>query len=118
MFINSGAAFATDYYCKAQIKYDVNIIYSQAEIDKGQFATVLEEIPDGIYLSRCSYSVSVDKVTCDRYKVDKIVLDDVVGIKKYYVFKSQFDFQIFPNLSSVENNGRGSVQYGQCEVID
>ncbi len=30
---------------------------------------------------------------------------------------SQTNFQIFPVLSSLENDGRGSVQFGQCEMV-
>jgi len=31
--------------------------------------------------------------------VEKVVFDENVKIKKYYIFRSQFDVQIFSNLS-------------------
>lgn len=74
----------------------------------------IEETRTGAYLSRCSYALSVARVTCDRYEVDKVVLDDVAQIKKYYVFRSQFDVQLFANQSFIENNGRGGIAYGTC----
>ena len=58
-----------------------------------------------------------DSVTCDRYEVDKIMFDANAKIKKFYLFGSQADVQIFSDLSFVENNGRGSVAYGKCRVI-
>jgi len=59
----------------------------------------------------------VQKITCDRYQMDTVVLDEQVKIKKYYLFQSQFDVQLFANLSFIENNGRGSVAYGKCRFI-
>ncbi len=53
-------------------------------------------------------------MTCDRYEVDKVVLDEVARIKKYYVFSSQFDVQLYSDGRFIENNGRGTVAYGTC----
>ena len=38
-----------------------------------------------------------------------------VGIKKFYLFKSQFDVQLFPDMNFVEKNCRSGVSYGKCE---
>jgi len=46
--------------------------------------------------------------------MDKIVLDENARIRKYYLFRSQFDVQLYPDSSFIENNGRGSVAYGKC----
>jgi hypothetical protein len=108
---------AVEYDCKVDKKFDPEITYTADQIKKSQFSVEIEEASSGSYLSRCSFSPSANKVTCDRYQVDKIVLDDDVNIKKYYVFRNQFDVQLFSNLSFVENNGRGGIAYGKCEVV-
>ncbi len=38
-------------------------------------------------------------------------------IKKFYVFRSQFDVQVYPDLSFIENNGRGGIAFGTCSVV-
>jgi len=38
-------------------------------------------------------------------------------IAKYYYFDGQFDVQIFPNLSFIENNGRGDIAFGKCRKL-
>ncbi|MCW9017086.1 MAG: hypothetical protein OQJ89_08990, partial [Kangiellaceae bacterium] len=86
-------------------------------IQKWKFSVKISENKDGAYLYRCSFSSSVNNVTCDRYSVDKVEFDEHVKIKKFYVFRNQFDVQLFSNLSFVENNGRGSVAYGKCNVV-
>ena len=56
-------------------------------------------------------------MTCDRYPMDKVVLDENVKIKKYYLFRSQFDVQLFADLLFIENNGRGGIAFGRCRVV-
>src|SRR4051794_28437708 len=68
-------------------------------------------------LARCSYSTSAGKVTCDSYDVDRAETDPLFKVKKCYVFSSQFDVKIFPNMSFVENNGRGDIAFGHCELM-
>ncbi len=109
--------FSVEYYCPATKKVSFEQEYSRVELDKWKFATKVEETEGAAYLSRCSYALSEDKVTCDRYTVDRIEYDENVKIKKYYYFRSQFNFQIFADLSSLEDNGRGSIQFGKCEVF-
>lgn len=113
----SGQAIATDYYCKANKKVNFEFDYPPEELLKWNFATKVIERNNGVYLSRCSFILSEKKTTCDDYKVDKIVFDSFSKIKKYYVFDRQFDFQIFHNLQSLENNGRGDIGFGKCKII-
>ena len=112
----SALAQAAEYRCKVESKFNSEHAYSQAEVDKGQFSVLVEDKADSAFLSRCSFAASANKVTCDRYEVDKVMFDENVKIKKYYVFRSQFDVQIFSNLSFLENNGRGGIAFGKCSV--
>jgi len=113
----SGFAQAAEYRCNVDKKLNGEHIYSLSEIQKGQFSVLVEQRGASAFLSRCSFSYIAQKVTCDRYKVDKIEYDRNVNIVKYYVFRSQFDVQIFSSLSFVENNGRGDVACGRCDVV-
>ena len=113
----ASSAQAVEYYCKATRKVDLDHEYSAQQLEKSQFATKVEDFGDSAFLSRCSVSMTEGgKVTCDRYSVDRIEYDENVKIRKFYVFRNQFDFQIFGDLSSLENNGRGSIQFGKCTV--
>jgi hypothetical protein len=108
---------AVEYRCKVEKKLNFENVYSQPQIKKSQFSVIIEERAGSAFLSRCSFSPSAEKVTCDRYEVDKIVFDEHVKIKKYYVLRSHFDVQVFPDLSFVENNGRGDIAFGKCNVV-
>lgn len=108
---------AAKYHCPATRKYDFETAYTPEQLKRGQFSTRVEELSEGVFLSRCSFSLIAGKVTCDRTKVDRVEFDQNVKIKKFYVFRSQFNFQIFSDLSSLEDNGRGSVQYGKCKFM-
>ena len=110
-------AEALEYRCNDEKKLNFDNVYSAVEIEKGQISVLVEEKGDSAYLSRCSFSPSVHEVTCDRYEVDKIVFDEKVNIKKYYAFRSQFDVQVFSDLHFVENNGRGGIAFGKCNVV-
>lgn len=57
-----------------------------------------------------------NEITCDRYPVDRVDIDPHVKIKKMYVFRSQFNVQIFPDLSFIEDMGRGIISFGTCEL--
>ena len=89
-------------------------IVSESELKKWMFSIKIYDTtkPE---LERCSFSLSQNKVTCDKYQVDRVEVDKWVGIKKFYFFKGQFDVQLFSDLSFIENNGRGGVSYGKCE---
>ena len=117
MLVVISPAQAADYSCKVEAKFDRERVYSQAELQKGQFSVLIEERGDSAFLSRCSFTTSSREVTCDRYEVDKVVFDEHVRIKKFYVFHSQFDVQFYSDLSFIENNGRGGIAFGTCSVV-
>lgn len=111
-----GFSAAADYHCKVEKKFDSENTYAAKQIEREQFSAKVEENGKDTFISRCSFGTSINKVTCDRYQVDKVVLDEKAKIRKYYVFRSQFDIQLFSDLSFVENNGRGGISYGKCRV--
>jgi hypothetical protein len=104
-----------NYDCKVERKFDTEREYTSEYIKKLKFSVRLEEKGMEAVVSRCSFSPSAAQVTCDRYIVDKITFDENIKAKKFYLFASQFDFQLFSNSSFVENNGRGSIAYGKCD---
>jgi len=106
-----------EYSCNITRKLDSERDYPADMLAKYQYSVRIEEGPRGTFVSRCSYSSSEKKVTCDRYQMDKVVFDQNVKIKKYYLFSSQFDVQLFPDLSVVENNGRAGLAFGTCRLV-
>lgn len=108
---------AVEYHCRVFRKVSFEIEYSQEELNKWQFTVKLEENDGKAFLSRCSYSVIDGEITCDRHRVDRVEYDPNPKVKKYYVFQPQFDFQLFPSLKAVENNGRGDIAFARCEVV-
>ncbi|MBI1894243.1 MAG: hypothetical protein HYS14_09050 [Candidatus Rokubacteria bacterium] len=110
-------ANAVEYECNVTRKLNSEIVYTREQLQRGQFSVRITDSRDKASLSRCSFAASAGKVTCDRYEVDRIAFDENVRIKKYYVFRSQFDVQVFSDLSFIENNGRGDISYGKCEVV-
>lgn len=119
-----GLVMAVEYDCRVEKKFDSENTYTADHIKKSQFSVKVEEggcsTEEGgcsTFVSRCSFIASANKVTCDRYQVDKVVFDENSKIKKYYTFRNQFDVQIFLNLSFLENNGRGGIAYGKCRVV-
>ena len=110
-------ALAVQYSCEVTRKLDREREYTAEQIAKFRFSNRVEESNEGSFVSRCSFAESAGKVTCDRYKIDRVALDENVRLKKFYVFRSQFDFQLFPDLSFVENNGRGGMSYGKCALV-
>ena len=117
-------ADAVEYYCDAIKKSNPVKEYSAEMIKKYKYANKLEEVGNKAFISRCSFSPSEGKETCDRYEVDHIERFPVTNaetlekrfIVKYYYYRGQLDFQIFPDMSFVENNGRGGIQYGKCQI--
>lgn len=111
-------ASSAELFCRVTDKYDFERIYSKAEIDQWKFSATIEENGDKALVSRCAQTAGEGKVACERYVVDRIEYDEKANIKKYYVFSSQYNIQIFfENLLFVEDNGRGGVSYGNCIVI-
>ena len=112
----ASTAFAVNYYCEPTKRVDPIKEWSKEEIKKWKFSNKLEDMGDKAYISRCSFSSSAGKVTCDKYEVDHIERSPISNIKKYYYFKGQMDFQLFPGLQYVENNGRETIRWGKCRI--
>lgn len=116
LLVSSALAQAADYRCVVEAKFNREHVYSQSELLKLQSSVLVEERGGSAFLSRCSFSDSSQKVTCDRYEVDKVMFDNNIKIKKFYVFRSQFDVRIFSDLFFIENNGRGGIAFGTCKI--
>lgn len=117
MMTISSLAITESYYCPVTSKSDTEVQYDLEYLLQAQFSVKVREVNNETILSRCSYSFSAKKVTCDDYVVDRIEIDSNVGITKYYYFKGQFDFQIFSNKAFLENNGRGGIARGFCSKV-
>ena len=70
-----GFAAATEYDCKVGKKVESETTYTAHQIEKGQFSVKVEESGGGDFVSRCSFSPSANKVTCDRYQCEQSVKD-------------------------------------------
>ena len=113
-----GNSYAVSYDCPASQKIDnENGFFPKDKLDKYQFSVRVHEEGGKATLERCSFSTLDQKVTCDSYKVDKIVRSLNGEIKKYYVLQSHFDVQIFSDLKFVENNGRMTISFGKCHIV-
>lgn len=108
---------AVEYVCDVTKKVHTDEVYTAAHIKKAKFSVRLEDDGSVAFLSRCSFSSSEGAVTCDRYVVERIEYDEAGRAKKYYVFKFQYDVQVFGDLTFIENNGRGSIGFGKCRVV-
>lgn len=110
----SSNVYSITYDCKVTRKVGPENIVSDSELMKWKFSIKIYDTtkPE---LERCSFVPSQNKVTCDRYTVDRVETDKFVGIKKFYYFTGQFDVQLYPDMRFVENNGRGGISYGKCE---
>ena len=104
------------YRCAVSKKVDGENVYSEKQIRDAQFGVVVRDDDGSAVISRCSFAQLHGRVTCDDYRADHVAVDRDIGVRKYYVFRSQFDVQIFSDLSFVENNGRGGIAYGRCEM--
>ena len=104
------------FRCDATQKIDPDGLWDAERLRQGQWHIMLDDFGEGASISRCSFAPSQGRITCDEYVVDRIEVDPNIGAKKYYVFASQYDLQVFAGLTFVENNGRESVMFGQCRV--
>ena len=92
-------------------------------IEKYKPSVRVVEVGSKAKVARCSFSPSEGKVTCDWYEVDRVEVAPrgplgLVNIRKYYVFRQQFDVQVFydgKERTVIENNGRGGIAWGTCE---
>ena len=116
LLLISPVVFSLSYDCKVTRKFDFQSEYTPSIIEKYQYSVKIKDTskPE---LERCSFTPSQNKVTCDKYSVDKVETDKNVGIKKFYYFMGQFDVQLYPDMRFVENNGRGGISYGKCEKL-
>ncbi len=109
---------AGTFECKVEKKYsaDLSVIQTKQEVEKSNFNIKVQEAQDTT-VKRCSFAPSQNAVTCDTYTADRVEFTNTqfVKIKKFYVTNSQYDIQIFEDLSFIENNGRGSIAYGKCK---
>jgi hypothetical protein len=104
------------YRCTITKKVDPDGVWSEQRVREGQWSVVVRDQGRMATISRCSFAPSKQAVTCDDYVADRVEADGYIGVRKYYVFRSQYDVQVFTDLSFVENNGRGSVSYGRCQM--
>lgn len=104
------------YRCEVNRKVDETHTYTDAELERAKFSVIVRDVDGSAKISRCSFASLQGRVTCDDYRVAHIAVDPNIGARKYYVFDSQFDVQVFRDLSFVENNGRGSVSFGSCKM--
>jgi hypothetical protein len=102
--------------CLAVRSVGPNYQATEEHLAKYKPRVLIEETVAGATLSRCSFSDSTQRDSCDTYKVDRIAFDENRKIKKFYVFSSQFDVQVFASMTFVENNGRGGIAFGRCEA--
>tara|TARA_B100001093_G_C26186531_1_gene742050 strand:+ start:22 stop:405 length:384 start_codon:yes stop_codon:yes gene_type:complete len=110
-------AGAAEYECDITKKFDAENQYTASHFEKWQFSIRVKDYGDKAILSRCSFSSSAGRVTCDDYEATLVNSDPIAGHKKYYYFYGHFDVQIFANLNFVENNGRGSIGFGKCKLV-
>ena len=120
----AGPASAMTMECIVVKKFSPEHVYTDEELRKEAPSVVIEDGQGPAKVSRCSFSRSAGKITCDTYVMDKVEKNDrgnasndgVETIKKYYLFRSHFDVQVFPDLSFIENSGRGMISFGTCKL--
>ena len=112
----SSLANAASYDCTVTKKLDFENIYQPAQMEKYKFSARIHD-SDKPKVDRCSIKPNDNKVTCDSYDIDRVEVDKHVGYKKFYLFKSQVDIQLFPDMRFVENNGRGGIAFGTCKLL-
>jgi hypothetical protein len=113
--------FAATYRCdisrQAMIGQDGKIEAAQQEMIKKRQQSVLIEDESEAFVERCSFLERIGSVTCDRYRIDHVAVDRNINAKKFYLFRAQFDIQLYQNLTFIENNGRGGVTTGKCLML-
>ena len=118
LLMHVASSHAGTFECKVEKKYsaDLSVIQTKQEVEKSNFNIKVQEAQETT-VKRCSFAPSQNAVTCDTYSADRIEFTNTpyVKIKKFYVTNSQYDIQIFEDLSFIENNGRGSIAYGKCK---
>jgi len=93
--------------------------HTSEDIKKFSYAVIIRDKGStGSEIGRCSYSTGAKRVICNFYAVDHIERDRKVGHVKYYHFHGQFDVQVFSSMKFLENNGRGGLSSGTCEMVN
>ncbi len=75
----SGTATA-EFRCDATRKIDPEGAWTVQRLREGDWHVLIEESASGSYISRCSFSPSQQRLTCDRYEVDRVERDPNVKI--------------------------------------
>jgi hypothetical protein len=116
LIFQSQIALANSYVCKVTRKVGPENTVSDGELKKWQFSVKIHDNskPE---LERCSFAPSQNKVTCDKYTVDRVEVDKFIGVKKFYYFRGQFDVQLYQDMAFVESNGRGGISFGKCKHL-
>ena len=109
----SSPVFSAELYCEVTKKLSRTMIYDAAHLQKYKLGLFIRDAGTTVLLSRCSVEFSGD-YTCDHYEADFVEHDSRANITKYYYLRGQFDVQVFADNSFVENNGRGTIAFGQC----
>lgn len=77
---------------------------------------------DSVILERCMFIESQNKYNCIPFEIDVVSKDKYIESRKYYNTRTQYDIQLLTLQSEkiiyVENNGRGGIATGFCNVID
>ena len=114
--VASSLVSAASYDCAVTRKLDFENVYQPAQMEKYKFSARIHD-SDKPKVDRCSIKPNDNKVTCDSYDIDRVEVDKHVGYKKFYLFRSQYDIQLFPDMKFVENNGRGGIAFGTCKFL-
>jgi len=98
--------------CLVDRKIDRQTEYSRSRIDEMRWSVVIRHYgQEYATISRCD-----SKAPCDDYRADHFEFTKNVGVSKYYYFSGQFDVQVFGDGRFIENNGRGTLAFGQCQA--
>lgn len=134
-------ALGESFECRPYSVQDNHGNWSKAKLKKFKPSTTLKNNnnKNGIpTIKRCSYSLIKGKHSCDTLTVGYLETSSFSGVKspgigwpkidesgiinKYYFFKDHIDLQIiivkgYPTATYIENNGRGTIHRGSCEII-
>lgn len=106
------AAVTYELECLVDRKLDRQTEYSRNRINEMRWSVIIRHHDEEYAtVSRCD-----SKAPCDDYRVDHFEFTKNVNVSKYYYFRGQFDVQVFGDGRFIENNGRGTLAFGQCNV--
>ena len=111
------SANANSYLCKVKKVATAIEVPSKPYLAKHQPHVIVYDYGKSAILQRCDIPDWKTEHECDKYQADKIERNNSFGGKKYYYYRGQYDVQIFPNMTFVENNGRGMIAFGSCVVF-